>query len=152
WVMKKNGVSFRHAVELLRADPALAAGEPGTTVKRSDARRLPLPVALEASEQELLNQVVDFYHERLLQSPAALAYLDKRGIGAREGVERFRLGFVDRTLGLRVPVSTVKTGNELRTRMRKLGLLRESGHEHLRGCVTIPVFDLAGNVTEVYGR
>ena len=25
WVMKMNGVSFRHAVELLRADPSLAA-------------------------------------------------------------------------------------------------------------------------------
>ena len=109
WVMKTQGVSFRHAVELLRSDPSLAAGSldgaAGTVgVKRSTVRRLPVPVALQASEQELLNQVVDYYHQTLLASPEALAYLDKRGLGglvdsehARELVVKFRLGFANRT-------------------------------------------------------
>ena len=40
WVMKLKGVSFRHAVELLKEDSALAA-VPGEPVKRSTVRALP---------------------------------------------------------------------------------------------------------------
>ncbi|HXE10638.1 MAG TPA: hypothetical protein VN633_00860 [Bryobacteraceae bacterium] len=36
--------------------------------------------------------------------------------------------------------------------MQQLGILRESGHEHFNGSIVIPVFDLAGNVLEMYGR
>ena len=94
WAMKRNGVSFRHAVELLRADPSLAAGsEAALAGKRSIVRKLPAPVALDAGEQELLDQVMGYYHETLLQSPEALAYLEKRGIADRELIERHRLGF-----------------------------------------------------------
>lgn len=167
WVIKTQGVSFRHAVELLRADPSLAAGSldgvgvgGGTVgVKRSTVRRLPVPVALQASEQELLNQVIEYYHQTLLASPEALAYLDKRGLGnlaaaenARELVVKFRLGFANRTLGLRLPQARVKAGGELRARLQGLGVLRESGHEHFNGCLVVPVFDESGNVTEIYGR
>lgn len=159
WVMKTQGVSFRHAVELLRSDPSLAAGSldgAGASVKRSTVRRLPVPVALEASEQELLNQVIEYYHQTLLASPEALAYLAKRGLcdgeNARELVVKFRLGFANRTLGLRLPQARVKAGGELRSRLQGLGVLRESGHEHFNGCLVVPVFDDSGNVTEIYGR
>ena len=151
WVMKTHGISFRHAVELLRADSSLAAGS-HAPVGRSLVRKLPPPVALDAGEQELLNQVIGFYHETLLQSPEALAYLDKRGLGNRELIERHRLGFANRTLGLRLPVARVKAGADIRSRLQQTGLLRESGHEHFNGCLVVPVFDEAGNVTEVYGR
>lgn len=45
--MKLKGVSFRHAVELLKDEPSLAAvaDEP---VKRTTVRALPAPVALDA--------------------------------------------------------------------------------------------------------
>src|ERR1019366_3772487 len=46
----------------------------------------------------------------------------------------------------------VKAGAELRTRLQKTGVLRESGHEHFNGCLVVPVIDEAGHVTEVYGR
>ncbi|KAB2844696.1 MAG: toprim domain-containing protein [Burkholderiales bacterium] len=152
WVIKKNGVSFRHAVELLRADRSLAAGDGAGGVKRSRLARLPSPVALDAGEQELLNQIIGYYHETLLASPEALAYLDKRGIGSLELIERHRLGFANRTLGLRLPVGQVKAGAEIRGRLQKIGLLRASGHEHFNGCLVVPVFGAAGKVTEVYGR
>jgi len=153
WVIKRNGVSFRHAVELLRADLSLAAGnDTASAGKRSLVRKLPAPVALDAGEQELLDQVMGYYHETLLQSPEALAYLDKRGIADRELIERHRLGFANRTLGLRLPTARVKAGAELRTRLQKIGVLRDSGHEHFNGCLVVPVIDEAGHVTEVYGR
>ena len=82
WVMKAEGVSFRHAVELLREGlPTLAAGSasaPGATAKRGTVRRLEQPVSLDADNQALLNQVIDYYHATLKQSPEALAYLEKR--------------------------------------------------------------------------
>jgi len=152
WVIKRNGVSFRHAVELLRADPTAAAGDSAGGAKRSRLARLPPPVALDAGEQELLNQVIAYYHETLLASPEALVYLDRRGIASRELIERHRLGFANRTLGLRLPAGQVKAGAEIRGRLQKIGVLRQSGHEHFNGCLVVPVFDAAGNVTEVYGR
>src|SRR3989338_481435 len=58
WVIKRNGLSFRHAVELLKADPSLVA-EPqgagkGSTVRapvRSTVRALAAPVALDADDR-----------------------------------------------------------------------------------------------------
>ena len=149
WVIKKNGVSFRHAVELLRADVGLAAGaEPGARRRA----KLPAPVALDADEQELLDQVIGYYHETLLASPEALAYLERRGIASRELIEQHRLGFANRTLGLRLPATQLKAGAEVRGRLQKVGILRDSGHEHFNGSLVVPIFDAAGHVVEVYGR
>jgi DNA primase catalytic core len=150
WVMRMNGVSFRHAVELLRTDPSLAAGS--QPVKHSTVRKLPAPVAPDADDQALLNQVIGYYHETLKQSPEALRYLEARGIGAPEALERHRLGFANRTLGLRLPKTTRLAGAAVRARLQKLGILRDSGHEHFNGSLVIPVLDESGNVTEVYGR
>ena len=36
--------------------------------------------------------------------------------------------------------------------MQKLGILRESGHEHFNGSLVIPVINAAGDVVEMYGR
>ena len=151
WVMKWNGVSFRHAVELLRNDPALAASS-SRPLKISRIRRLPSPVSVDAEDQQLLNQVIGYYHDTLKQSPEALAYLEKRGLKNSEIIERFKLGYANRTLGLRLPVKATKPGKAIRARLERLGLFRESGHEHFTGSLVIPILDEHGNVTEAYGR
>ena len=153
WVIKKNGVSFRHAVELLKDGvsevSSLAAGsEP---IKRSTVRALPPPVAFDADDQALLNQVIDYYRETLKQSPEALAYLASRGI-AGEAVDAFKLGFANRTLGLRLPEKNRVAGGEIRSRLQKIGIYRDSGHEHFNGSLIVPILDEAGNAVEVYGR
>ncbi len=152
WVMKKNGISFRHAVELLREGiSSLAAG----VVQQSRIRALPAPVALDADNQLLLNQVANYYHETLKQSPEALAYLAARGFGgeaAQAAIDRFKIGFANRTLGLRLPEKTRVAGAKIRNQLIEIGLYRESGHEHFNGSLVIPIFDAAGNVTEMYGR
>ena len=99
-VVRKNGVSFRHAVELLRdgvmtlkTNPSLAAGS--GAVKRATVRALDAPIAFDADAQALLNQVVDYYHDTLKQSPEALAYLESRGFSgqvAMEAITTFKLG------------------------------------------------------------
>lgn len=151
WVMKLKGVSFRHAAELLKDDSALAAvaGEP---VRRTTVRALPAPVALDADDRALLAQVVDYYHQTLRESPEAQAYLAQRGLTHPELVDHFKLGFANRTLGLRLPESNRKSGGEIRERLQRVGVLRDSGHEHFNGSLVIPVFDEAGQVREVYGR
>lgn len=152
WVMKMKGVSFPHAVELLRTDPTLAASRSGKPVKVGHACKLPAPFAFDAEDQVLRNQVIDYYHATLKESPEALAYLEKRGLKNSEMVERFKLGYSNRTLGYRLPFKLNKTGRAIRGRLQKLGLLRASGHEHFWGSLVIPVFDEQGHVTEVYGR
>lgn len=170
WTMKRERVSFRHAVEILQRDiPALAAKE------KSEAHAVPATPTLtetferQADDQALLNQVIDFYHETLLQSPEAKAYLDKRGLNDAELIARFKLGFANRTLAYRLPEKTRKTGAELRGQLQEIGILRQSGHEHFNGSLVVPVMsrdgryagvpggstpvlDGEGNVTEVYGR
>jgi DNA primase len=149
WVMKRNGVSFRHAVELLREGITSLAAQP---VKHTTVRKLPPPVQFDADDQALLNQVIDYYHATLKQNADALAYLGKRGIKSAEAIDRFKLGFANRTLGLRLPNKQRKSGAEIRARLEKLGIMRASGHEHFVGRLIVPVFDEAGNVVEVYGR
>src|SRR6185295_5886784 len=81
WVMKMNGVSFRHAVELLREGLSSLVAQP---VKRTTVRALPPPVTLDADDQALLHQVIDYYHDTLKNGPEALAYLKERGIDTSE--------------------------------------------------------------------
>jgi len=156
WVMKTRAVSFRHAVELLREGlPACPLAAEGVAVKRTTVRSLPAPVAFDADDARLLGQVADYYHATLKTGPEALAYLESRGIAgaaAAEAIDTFKLGYANRTLGLRLPEKTRKAGAQIRERLQRLGVYRDSGHEHLNGSLVIPLFDAAGPVVNLYGR
>jgi DNA primase len=154
WVMKAEGVSFRHAVELLRRD-ALALDV--TPAEKRQPKKATIPklgsvVEMDADVQQQLGQVIDYYHETLKQSPEALAYLESRGLQSSEAIDRFRLGFSNRTLGYHIPFRNRADGAAIRDNLEQVGILRKTGHEHFRGSLVIPVFDEAGQVTEVYGR
>lgn len=153
FVQRFDGVSFRHAYELLKTGQLSALSGPaaGAPLKKSTVPRLSAPVTSEADDQAALRQVLDYYHERLPENPAALAYLQRRGLTA-EAVKTFRLGFVDRTLGLRLPNNQRKEGAAVRERLTRLGILRDTGHEHLRGRVVFPVIGEDGRIGTVYGR
>ena len=84
--MRMHRVSFRHACELLaKQHPALAAASTNTsaaTGKLSAGKlRTAQSFSLAAGDQELLDQVIDFYHTTLKTSPEALEYLERRGLG-----------------------------------------------------------------------
>lgn len=150
FVMRAEGVSFRHAVELLRNDAALSPTKPGA-VKHSSVRRLPSPVNADADDAAMLGDVVSYYQQQLAASDEAMAYLQKRGVD-EAAVQRFRLGYANRTLGLRLPEANRVDGAKVRGRLQQLGVYRESGHEHLAGCVVVPLIDEAGAVRGLYGR
>ncbi len=153
WVMCAEGVSFRHAVELLKRDfLPLAAKQPGPPPKESTTVKLPPLAEHSLDDKKLLELVVRHYHETLKQTPEAQQYLIKRGLGSAEMIEQFQLGFANRTLNYRVPDKNRKQGQEQRGQLENLGILRKSGHEHFNGSVVIPVFNLEGEVVEMYGR
>lgn len=64
--MRAEGVSFRHAVELLRHDSPLAA--PSQPVQHSMVRRLSAPITPDADDAALLVQVIGYYHDMLKQA------------------------------------------------------------------------------------
>jgi DNA primase len=153
WVMKAEGVSFRHAVELLQNDYApVVPATSGAVPKHSTVRKLPTMLERDAEDVKLLGSVVDYYHETLLASPEALEYLSRRGIGSKEAIETFKLGYANRTLGYRLPAKTRVEGAAIRGQLQRVGLMRASGHEHFSGSLVIPVIGADGVVTEVYGR
>ncbi|MFZ5863297.1 MAG: CHC2 zinc finger domain-containing protein [Nitrospirota bacterium] len=152
WVMKAEGVSFKHAVELLRHELPLSSVPLERVTKKSTAPKLPSPLAANGDDQALLRQVVDYYHETLLHSPEALAYLASRGLNDRALIETFRLGYSNRTLGYRLPHKNRVDGAVLRGKLQQLGIYRASGHEHFVGSLVVPVLGADGTVTELYGR
>jgi len=150
WTMRAEGISRRHAIEFLRADHGGTGGR-GKIVKNSTAQKLPSMIAADIDDATLLDQVVTYYADTLKRTATAPDFLQKNGITA-EAIERFRIGFSDRTLGYRLPKANRKTGAEIRGRLQQLGILRDTGHESLRGCITVPVLDESGAVVGIYGR
>ena len=151
WVMRAEGVSFRHAAELLQTDYQPSRVSSGS-VKRSTVQKLPTAFEGNAEDVRLLLQVIEYYHETLLRLPEALAYLEKRGLGSEEAVRHFKLGFANRTLAYRLPAKNRKEGAAIRGQLQRMGVLRSSGHEHFNGSLVVPIFGESGEVTEVYGR
>ena len=153
WVMRFEGVSFRRAVELLRAEigeaPAgavVAEAVPALAAEASPS----MPAA--GDDAALLGRVVDYYHATLKASPEALAYLTARGLDHPEVIDAFRLGYANRTLGYQLPIKQLKAGAEIRGALQRIGVLRESGHEHFNGSLVVPVVTPAGEIAEVYGK
>ncbi len=152
-VADEQGISRRHARELLQSGyRPPAKPDPKSHSVRSTVRVLPTPFQRDEGDSQVLSRVVEYYHETLKQTPAALAYLQKRGIANSEAIDRFKLGFANRTLGYRLPMKNRKEGAALRGQLQRVGILRPSGHEHFNGSLVIPVIDEGDQVVEVYGR
>ena len=152
WVMRAQGVSFRHAVELLRAK---AGRRPRSTGRHRPARpcgACASPVGRDAGDAEALAQVVEYYHSTLLGPPRPWLTSVPGGSTTPRPSRSSRLGHANRTLSYRLPTKERKEGAELRGRLQRLGVFRASGHEHFNGCVVVPVTDSPGTVVEIYGR
>jgi DNA primase len=141
WIMKVEGFTFRDAADKLllsltsTVEPTLPA----------------LTLSPRMTDAELLAAVVDAYHAQLLALPDGLSYLtETRGLSL-DVVKRFRLGYAPKSpaLSSRLPASM---RDELRARLQALGIIRETGREHLAGRVVVPFFDESGGVVGLYGR
>ena len=98
--------------------------------------------------------MIDFYHATLKQSPEALAYLQARGLDHPEAdrhVPARAMRIARWAIGCRT--SRSKAGAELRGALQRMGILRETGHEHFNGSLVVPVIDRGWpRDREVYGR
>lgn len=163
WMMKTEGFSLPKAVLRLREFAGSAAS--------SSAAALPAPSSpparqtltdLDDDGQALLGQTVDWYHRNLLNSPDALAWLEKRGLNHPELVSHFRLGFAGaHGVAGALPSPASKEGKSLRARLAGLGVVRDSNRQdHFRGCLVVPVTGWSeshnpaarGRVLQLYGR
>ena len=154
FVQWHDGLSFRHAFELLANGGKAAFAQTNGRAKQSTVPKLPCPLDPQGEEVKVLSQVIDFYHTRLMTThgEAALNYLESRGLKDECLITEFKLGLSDRSLGLRIPHKNRKEGEELRGKLKTLGVYRENGREHLRGCLTAPLFDQNGSPAQIYGR
>ncbi len=96
---------------------------------------------------DLLAQVVSFYHQTLVSSAAAKAYLASRGITNPDLIAALPIGYADGSLLERAP-----EGSETYTRLMTLGVLTSTGRELMVGCIVVPLRDRTGNVVGLYGR
>jgi DNA primase len=154
FVQYHDGLSFRHAFELLDKGGKAAFEHSTSQPKKSQTVKLDCPVTPE--EENILERVADYYHSRL-SSPdgqAALEYLKTRGLELSETtLKKFRIGVSDRTLGLRIPHSRTLKGETIRKQLIATGVYRKkTKREHLIGCLTIPITNLQGETTQIYGR
>ncbi|EPG8293380.1 CHC2 zinc finger domain-containing protein, partial [Escherichia coli] len=148
WVMQTEKLSLRKAVERLKAE----LGDNPAVVPLVTKDEPEIFAEDEAGRQKLLSRVVEFYHHTLLNAPEAVAYLEKRRLDHPELVAAFKLGFANRTLPYRLPAVKSRAGEKIRARLKGVGVLRESGHEHFTGSLVVPVMDLNGQIREMYGR
>ena len=127
FVRRAEGLGFREAVELL-ADGNGRPIQPATAPKpAAKPRRLSL------DDRLILSAACELYHETLLRQPAALRYLDERGVPSWLA-RQCRLGFSDG----RQLVRYLKRRRLSLRRARELGLLFRSNDETMASRLVIP--------------
>src|SRR5579863_5463635 len=110
WVKCAEGISFNHAVELLKRDYFPMAALTAPPPKECTIPKLPPLFDPKTDDNTLLQTVVNHYHKTLTETPAAMKYLEGRGLKSSEMLERFRLGFANRTLNYHLPDSNRTAG------------------------------------------
>ena len=149
WVMWREDLGFYEATRKLAEEffPEEAARVfAASRSRRFTAESLPCPIEEGADDAELDRQVVTYYHECGKHTPAFLDFLTKRAIVSAEMIERYQIGFANRTLGTRLSA-------KLKKRCQERGWFRkDTGHEHLSGSMTLGIPGAHGEVLNCYGR
>lgn len=102
-------------------------------------------------QEHVVTQLINFYHVRLCQNLAAMRALKEMGI-PESIVTQYKLGLCDRTLHQHVPDSRSFEGASIRGVLELHGLIRPSGHEELRGCIVVPLYDENGLIAGIFGK
>ena len=140
FVMRQDGLSKSQAIAWLKENS-------GGTFMRPAASAPPAKMLNPQDAGTLLQRVVTFYHRTLRKDAGGMAYLKKRNLADAGMLEVFQVGYSNGTLHKALP----KSGALIHS-LKTLGVLNARGQEHFRGCVTVPIFDAAGNVSGIYGR
>ena len=152
YVMKLHSVEFPKAVEIiLDKHPEISSNN--LPIKKQIPKTKQAPKAkvpeFSSEDYQALKKVNTYYQNTLKHTQKALDYLKQRGINNPETLSYFQIGFSNRSLSNKLPKNKY---TNLRNTLSSLGIFRKSGHEHLCGCITIPIIDEMGRITEMYGR
>jgi DNA primase len=82
----------------------------------------------------------------------AKKFLADRNILDEKLIQRFQLGFSDRTLGLQLDRLPSWQSASSRGALQRVGVLKPSGHEFFRGALVFLFFDEQGHIAGAYGR
>ena len=146
--MRAEGVSFTHAVELLKRDYFLPPSARGNRRRKSPPCQAAAAVRSDTRmTTSCLHRVVSYYQRTLKESPEAQQYLVKRGLRISGDGRTLPSGLLRSLTGLSGAGRRTAPGADQRGRLEKLGdVPRNSGHEHFRGSIVIPIFNLQGGV------
>jgi DNA primase len=149
FVMHTEGLGFREAIERLAAEAGMAVPTDRPEQREAANRRRGLYEVVEAAA---------CYYEKMLRMPAggaALAYLNRRGVGD-DLIGRFRLGYAPDSRGaLRAELTRAGFGENL---MIEAGLLIKpeadgrAAYDRFRGRVMFPIADRQGRMVAFGGR
>jgi DNA primase catalytic core len=144
-VEKMKHLTFKDSLKFLQHFVG-AVQTPYTPEPRAPGKQAP-PASkpATATHDVSLTTIADFYHKKLFENKAALEYLERRGFKDTALFTRFKLGYADGSL-----LNVVSNGQ--REALKVLGILRETGTEHLSGCITFPIFDEHDQAVSLYGR
>lgn len=154
-VMRFRALSFPEALSFLKDFAPTGTSTTGTTSgdlePQQQASRPASPrethkpePLLESQSLSFIKDVIAFYRRDLESSKEARAYLQGRGL-MPEILGRLEVGFASGELEDRI-------GKEQRAALMRMGILNAKGKEYFAGCITIPLWNLQGEVVSLYGR
>jgi len=105
------------------------------------------PKSLTPAHIKVLTRVIDFYHTAFCEDPRGREYLAGRGIADNKIFADHKIGFAGGTL-----MGVLPDEGDIKKQLQEIGILSDKGKEHFYGCITFPLYDLAGNPVGIYGR
>jgi DNA primase len=140
-------VDFKDAVEKLATyvpeDRGQRTEDRKTAVKKENKQ----PKALTPAHTKILSRVIDFYHRAFCEDPRGREYLTGRGITDTKLFSDHKIGLAAGTL-----LNVLPEDGEIKEQLQEIGILNDKGTEHFYGCITVPLYDCAGNPAGLYGR
>ena len=91
------------------------------------------------------------YHQTLLIEESPQIYLSQYYGIDLDMIVKYQIGFCNRQLGKQLPHHASHEGTKLRGALAHLKILRPTGHESFRGCITVPV-SFEGETVAYYGE
>ena len=108
-------------------------------------------ITIELEHQHLTN-TFEYYHQSLLKTQDVLALLERKcGNLTVEILEKFQVGYSNRSLGISLPRPRSVQGDIIRGVLQRYALLKPNGHETFRGALLFPEFDFNGSLINVFG-
>lgn len=146
FVMQKLGLGFSKAVSYL--EEFVAIGAPGTSATQAPARELPvqrLPAQGPITSKVSLIDVLSSYRKELEASREAIDYLRGRGLYQGQILRRLDAGYASGSL-------LEKCSQGQKAALKDMKIISRKGREAFKGCITIALRDLGGQVVALYGR